>query len=137
MCYWWQKKLRVEAAPLSSLSMFKTNFMSLSRTHPIWTSAGVSPYEVEKATIQARMLSGRYRPAGSGVTGLVIKMAIVKSLDTPTLQAHCYTLPLANVLAWLQLEQRQLTPGVTSCLPTPFCSPSSETSAQMRSFSPS
>ena len=35
--------------------------MSLSRTHPIWTSAGVSPFEVEKATIQARMLSGRYR----------------------------------------------------------------------------
>ena len=35
--------------------------MSLSHPHPIWTSAGSSPYEVKKATVQARMLSGRYR----------------------------------------------------------------------------
>ena len=35
--------------------------MSLSRTHPIWTSAGRSPFEVEKAKVQSRMLSGRYR----------------------------------------------------------------------------
>ena len=35
--------------------------MSLSRPHPIWTSAGSSTYEIRKATIQARMLSGRYR----------------------------------------------------------------------------
>jgi hypothetical protein len=35
--------------------------MSLSRTHLIWSSAGRSPYEVEKAKVQARMLSGRYR----------------------------------------------------------------------------
>ena len=34
--------------------------MSLSFPHPIWTSAG-SPYEVGKAVIAARMLSGRYR----------------------------------------------------------------------------
>ena len=52
----WQKKLRAEAAPLTSL--FKSNFMSLSRTHLIWTSAGRSPYVVEKANVQARMLSG-------------------------------------------------------------------------------
>ena len=58
---WWQKKLRAEAIPLSSLFLFKANFMSLSKTHPIWTSAGVSPFEVEKATVQMRMLSGRYR----------------------------------------------------------------------------
>ena len=35
--------------------------MSLSRPHPIWTSAGCSSYEVRKATVQAKMLSGRYR----------------------------------------------------------------------------
>ena len=35
--------------------------MSLATTHPIWTSAGSSPYEIRKATVQARMLSGRYR----------------------------------------------------------------------------
>ena len=58
---WWQDKLRLEAAPLDSLSLFRPNFMSLSRPHPIWTSAGSSNYEVKKATVQARMLSGRYR----------------------------------------------------------------------------
>ena len=35
--------------------------MFLSKTHPIWSSAGRSPYEVEKAVVQGRMLSGRYR----------------------------------------------------------------------------
>ena len=35
--------------------------MSLSKPHPIWTSAASSPYELKKATVQARMLSGRYR----------------------------------------------------------------------------
>ena len=34
--------------------------MSLSSPHPIWTKAG-SPFEVKKAVISARMLSGRYR----------------------------------------------------------------------------
>ena len=38
-----------------------TNFMSLARTHPIWTSAGNFPYEEEKAKVQTRMLSCRYR----------------------------------------------------------------------------
>ena len=58
---WWQIKLRAEAALLDSLSMFRSDFMSLSSPHPIWTSAGSSPYEVKKATVQARMLGGRYR----------------------------------------------------------------------------
>ena len=35
--------------------------MSLAKAHPIWTSAGSSPYEIRKATVQSRMLSGRYR----------------------------------------------------------------------------
>ena len=35
--------------------------MSLTTPHPIWTSAGSSPFEVKKATVQARMLGGRYR----------------------------------------------------------------------------
>ena len=34
--------------------------MSLSTPHPIWTTAG-SPFEVSKAVVTARMLSGRYR----------------------------------------------------------------------------
>ena len=34
--------------------------MSLSKPHPVWTTAG-SPFEVRKAVVSARMLSGRYR----------------------------------------------------------------------------
>ena len=39
---------------------FKPSYMSLSSPHPIWTTAG-SPFEVGKAVVSARMLSGRYR----------------------------------------------------------------------------
>ena len=60
---WWNIELRARASvvELPSLYLFRANFMSLSKPHPIWTSAGSSPYEVRKATVQARMLSGRYR----------------------------------------------------------------------------
>ena len=55
-----EKKLRAEAEILPSLEYFKPRFMSLSKPHPLWTHAG-SPFEVRKAVIAARMLSGRYR----------------------------------------------------------------------------
>jgi hypothetical protein len=60
---WWNVKLRTEADPvnLPSLEHFRPHYMSLSSPHPIWTSARSSPYEIRKATVQARMLSGRYR----------------------------------------------------------------------------
>ena len=57
----WEKKLRYDVAKLKSLEHFHANFYSLVTPHPIWTSCGNNPYEVEKASIQARMLSGRYR----------------------------------------------------------------------------
>ena len=56
---WWEHRLRGEADILPSLEFFKTRYMSLSSPHPIWLSAG-SPYEVGKAVVAARMLSGRY-----------------------------------------------------------------------------
>ena len=34
--------------------------MSLTRPHSLWTSCGSNPFECHKATIAARMLSGRY-----------------------------------------------------------------------------
>ena len=58
---YWNRKFRAEVHELTSLSHFNADFMSLCRPHPIWTSAGSSPFEVKKATVQARMLSGRYR----------------------------------------------------------------------------
>ena len=53
--------MRAEAAQLQSLTFFKPNFYSLSKPHPVWSCAGANPYEVRKATVQAQMLSGRYR----------------------------------------------------------------------------
>ena len=58
---WWNTKFREDILRLPSLQFFRADFMSLATTHPIWTSAGSSPYEIRKATVQARMLSGRYR----------------------------------------------------------------------------
>ena len=57
----WEKKFRSDASNLPSLLYFKADFYSLVRPHPIWQSAGNNPYEIRKATIQAKLLSGRYR----------------------------------------------------------------------------
>ena len=37
-----------------------TEFMSLSKPHLLWLTCGDNPFEVNKAVIQAKMLSGRY-----------------------------------------------------------------------------
>jgi hypothetical protein len=58
---YWEQTLRAEASPLPSLIHFKPQFMSLKTTHPLWTTAGCSPVKVAMATVQAQMLSGRYR----------------------------------------------------------------------------
>ena len=58
---YWQTKLRNDASRLESLKYFKPQFMSLQVTHPIWSTCGSNSYEVCKAIVQARMLSGRYR----------------------------------------------------------------------------
>ena len=57
----WETKLRSDATLLSSLTFFKPEFYSLTKPHPIWTSAGNNPHESEKACCQARMISGRFR----------------------------------------------------------------------------
>ena len=58
---YWEQLLREEASILPSLSFFNPFFMSLQKSHPLWTTAGSSPAKVAKATVQALMLSGRYR----------------------------------------------------------------------------
>ena len=58
---YWEIKLRTEALPLTSLEFFNPSFMSLKTPHPIWRTAGSSPAKVTMATVQAKMLSGRYR----------------------------------------------------------------------------
>ena len=46
---------------ITVLTYFKPNFMSLSSPHPACTTAGSSTSRVSMASIQVRMLSGRYR----------------------------------------------------------------------------
>ena len=59
----WQAKLRAEAKKLenASLAFFKPAFMSLSKPHLLWTTCQGNSYELNKATIQAKYLSGRFR----------------------------------------------------------------------------
>ena len=57
----WQAKLRKEAVKLDSLAFFKPSFMTLSKPHPLWTTCGGNSYELNKASIQAKYLSGRFR----------------------------------------------------------------------------
>ena len=58
---YWLAKFREKAASLSSLQYLKTQFLGLTRCHPLYWSCGSSPWELEKATTQGRLLSGRYR----------------------------------------------------------------------------
>ena len=60
---YWQTKLRADADPvkLPSLTYFKPQFMSLSRPHLLWTTCGNNVYQLNKACIQAKYLSGRFR----------------------------------------------------------------------------
>ena len=58
---YWRKMLQTKADTLDSLIYMKTSFMSLTKCHPLYTACGSSPWEVEKAVTQSRLLSGRYR----------------------------------------------------------------------------
>ena len=67
---WWKicylnivlpEKAVFSTGTLPSLIFFKPHFYSLSRPHPMWTSAGNNPHEAEKACYQARMVSGCFR----------------------------------------------------------------------------
>ena len=58
---YWETKLRTDAALLPSLQYFKPQFMSLNCPHPIYQTCGSNSYEICKAIVQAKMVSGRYR----------------------------------------------------------------------------
>ena len=62
VCSHWHTKLSNEAAKLPSLCHLHTFFLPLGRgCHPLWRTCGPSSSAVRSATVQARMLSGRYR----------------------------------------------------------------------------
>ena len=57
----WQDILRKEASPKTSLLFFNPSYMSLSTPHLLWTTCSSNPFETNKATVQASLLSGRYK----------------------------------------------------------------------------
>ena len=58
---YWETHLRAEAAPKPSLIYFKPSFMSLSSPHPMFTTCGSNPFETNKSTCQAALISGRFK----------------------------------------------------------------------------
>ena len=54
-------KMRSKADTLPSLQYLRTRFLGLTKCHPLFSSCRSSPWELEKATTQARILSGRFR----------------------------------------------------------------------------
>ena len=76
----WQQNLREHAAPLTSLRYLKTQYISLTSPHPMWSTATDS-FSVNKLVVVARMLSGRFRcgslvrhfsPAETGICKLCL-----------------------------------------------------------------
>ena len=62
VCAFWHKKLCLEVHSLPSLSYLKPEFIPLSgKAHPLWTSCESSSSAVRAATVQGRLVSGRYR----------------------------------------------------------------------------
>ena len=57
----WLNILREQASKLVSLRFLKTDYLGLENCHPIFRFCPYSSWEVRKATIQMRLLSGRYR----------------------------------------------------------------------------
>ena len=93
---YWERKLREEAAPETSLIFFKPHFMSLHSPHPLWLTAGSNPYEENKTTVQARMLSGRYRTEAlcshwsSNTEGLCLLTSCTHLTTLRTLVTSCW-----------------------------------------------
>ena len=62
VCQYWHRKLAAQAASLPSLCHLRAAFLPLGRgAHPLWSTCGSSSSATRAATVQARMLSGRYR----------------------------------------------------------------------------
>ena len=58
----WHASLVRDGASLPSLCYLRLPFLPLGAgPHPVWWTAGSSPSAVRAATVQAKMLSGRYR----------------------------------------------------------------------------
>ena len=62
VCLFWRTQLQAEAQTKRSLKYLRPAFLPLGcGPHPLWWTCGSSPSAVRAATVQGKMLSGRYR----------------------------------------------------------------------------
>ena len=116
---YWELKLRGEASLLPSLTYFKPEFHSLVTPHPIYWTAGSNPYEVAKAIIQGKMLSGRYRTEllsrhwSSNVLGVCKGTScnqVPETLEHILLCCPSYSMIRGqNIQLWLSTQQPQIS----------------------------
>ena len=125
----WENSLRAESETLKSLKYFNPYFMSLTKTHPIWTTATSSPAKVAMATVQAVMISGRYRteslcskwkPQSSGCC-LLSQDCSSSVEDLEHILRHCTALdPTRAKLTTFSLKYCDKTPNHVASLITKF-----------------
>ena len=103
--------------------------LSLTRPHPVWWTAGSNPYEVSKAIVQCRMLSGRYRTQklsshwseyGDSSCPSPFCTQVVESLEHILLHCPSYALARANIQTKVELIQHTAVASlVTASLSRP------------------
>ena len=134
----WESVLRDEASSLDSLSWFKPSFMSLMTPHPLWITAGSSPSKIAMATIQAKMISGRYRTErlcshwSKNKDGfcLLSSSCVTTVEDLPHILSSCSALTATrDKLMNFTIEYGQSVPPIAHLI-TEHCTPSSPTFCQ-------
>ena len=135
---YWEETLRAEASPLSSLVYFRPGYMSLTTPHPLWSTAGSSPSKIAMATIQAQMLSGRFRTEllcshwSKNKTGVCLLSPSCSSTveDLHHILAHCEALEPTRVkLMNFTREYSATVPSITQLI-LYLCTPTSENFCQ-------
>ena len=137
----WEQKLRETASNLPSLEFFHPQFMSLTTTHPVITTAGSSPYRVNMSTVQCLMMSGRYRSealcshwsqSGSKACTAPSCQGLGITEDLSHILAFCGSLnPTRNKLADFTVNfLRKLNHPAASKLIQIFCLPSNPSFCQ-------
>ena len=121
---------------MTSLAFFSPNFMSITKPHPLWLTAGSSPAKVTMATVQAQMLSGRYRTEAlsshwsRNKEGVCLLSPVCSTTveDLTHILRFCPSLTLARTrLAQYTLQYSSNLPSDIKSLLVQHCAPSSPT----------
>ena len=127
---YWHASLVRQAASLPSLCYLRCHFLPLGGgPHPVWWTCGSSASAVRAATVQAKMLSGRYRSCWlrrhwTGESGACRlpgcgqtpgDVAHLLSAECPALQPHLAT-TLTHLIAMLAPYKELLPPVVNSLI---------------------